>query len=710
MGHVAEADGDVERAFDRPIISDVDDLLGQIASAQRGVSPSVKQAWAENDHMCQVPRGGHRLWAIMDRVVVPCDSKEIKEELLRRAHDGAGHGYVQRTLRRLWAAGITWASITSEVTEYCRSCLHCQRCKPPAHDPALNGVTGSVPGSRPNETLVIDYLELPQSGRFKYLLVMIDKFTRFCELVPFAEANAIRSCEGLQLWTQSHGIPSRVQFDGGSHFDNERFRSYLQRNGIEANMGAPHHAQAQGVVERLNRVLVEALRTLKSAQRDYEWSDHVHELRNVVNSAYHSSLGASPFHVMRGYPFRGELDARLDRPEQHFLCAEDFMGFVQAWQQYVAAKQEAAFGSYAAARDAHQRRTAFMVGDLVWLLDHSPVNKLSPRQKGPYFVHKRLHSNSYLVRSVIAADVPEQQFRVSIDQMVPVYGEVTNAEAMQMLLQAGQGWVEAILSHRVISGQYEFEVKFLEADEPRWLPLASLVKVKLVSTYLAKKGLSLALALGQRTRGGPAVPPAVPAPAASMTAAAPAATLQRSLAVAAAAPAAAITAPAVSSAAAATLSSAAHVETQRRPLLSATASSPQQTVAHEGRRGGKGSKRSVVASSVAAASRKHTGHRSSASRGGKRGKAKRAALSAPPPSTASSSSSSSTTPTPGVHSNDREAIEPPVSATSAPLQRAVPAVQSTSRPPGRGAKPTGQATAAPAATHGMATRRRGRDT
>lgn len=222
--------------------------------------------------MCKGLRHGHRLWQVAGNrdVLIPEGNKDLKDELMRRAHDGAGHGGVLRTQRRLQEATVYWTGMTEDIQRRCTECVHCQRCKPPALNPALNGITGEMPGERPNGTLpvVIDYLELPQSGRYKYLLAIVSKFTRLCELFPFAKANAVRSCEGLRNWTMAYGVSDVVQFDGGSHFDNAVFHAFFKSNGIRANAGAPYHPQMQGVVERLNRFIVEALRTLRSAKRD----------------------------------------------------------------------------------------------------------------------------------------------------------------------------------------------------------------------------------------------------------------------------------------------------------------------------------------------------------------------------------------------------------------------------------------------------------
>lgn len=42
-----------------------------------------------------------------------------------------------------------------------------------------------------------------------------------------------------------------------------------------------------------------------------------------------------------------------------------------------------------------------------------------------------------------------------------------------MLLTRGQGWMKAIRAHRIVDDKFEFQVKFLEAAEPRWLPLGN---------------------------------------------------------------------------------------------------------------------------------------------------------------------------------------------------------------------------------------------
>lgn len=115
----------------------------------------------------------------VSRIVIPKDAKEIKRELLLLAHDHAmaGHFGKSRTWARL-AKHYYWPNLSVECKEYTRGCVDCKAHK----DTKLVqiGVTPSLPQA-PNHRVGIDLvgpLSCPDGTGFKYILVMIDYFTK----------------------------------------------------------------------------------------------------------------------------------------------------------------------------------------------------------------------------------------------------------------------------------------------------------------------------------------------------------------------------------------------------------------------------------------------------------------------------------------------------------------------------------------------------
>ncbi|KAJ9547376.1 hypothetical protein OSB04_019919 [Centaurea solstitialis] len=78
-----------------------------------------------------------------------------------------------------------------------------------------------------------------QNGK-KYILVLVDEFSRF-------------------TWVKV------IRIDNGTEFKNSTIEEYLASVGITHNFSAPRTPQQNGVVERKNRILVEAARTMLNA-------------------------------------------------------------------------------------------------------------------------------------------------------------------------------------------------------------------------------------------------------------------------------------------------------------------------------------------------------------------------------------------------------------------------------------------------------------
>ncbi|KAJ9544415.1 hypothetical protein OSB04_024122 [Centaurea solstitialis] len=102
----------------------------------------------------------------------------------------------------------------------------------------------------------------------KYILVLVDEFSRFTSVefvrkkshVPMLLINLLKR---LQVF---HGLQVQViRSDNGTELKNPTIEEYLNSVGITHNFSAPRTPQQNGVVERKNRTIVEAARTMLNA-------------------------------------------------------------------------------------------------------------------------------------------------------------------------------------------------------------------------------------------------------------------------------------------------------------------------------------------------------------------------------------------------------------------------------------------------------------
>ncbi|KAI3758325.1 hypothetical protein L6452_05885 [Arctium lappa] len=99
----------------------------------------------------------------------------------------------------------------------------------------------------------------------KFILVLIDEFSRYT-WIEFIIAKSdvpeilIRLLKRLQVLFSSK--VQKLRSDNGTEFRNAKINSYLSEEGITPNFSAARTPQQNGVVERKNRTLVEAARTM----------------------------------------------------------------------------------------------------------------------------------------------------------------------------------------------------------------------------------------------------------------------------------------------------------------------------------------------------------------------------------------------------------------------------------------------------------------
>ena len=155
-----------------------------------------------------------------ERIYVPLVngvSDELRVRVLQYHHDHvlSGHFGQNRTLE-LVRRGYTWPDLRSFVRDFCLSCVLCKRNKKPRHKPY--GLLKPLPVPlRPWHSISMDFIEeLPLSGGFNNILVIIDRSSKQGIFIPCTIH--ITSVELAQLFLihvfSKHGVPSHSPVTG----------------------------------------------------------------------------------------------------------------------------------------------------------------------------------------------------------------------------------------------------------------------------------------------------------------------------------------------------------------------------------------------------------------------------------------------------------------------------------------------------------------
>jgi hypothetical protein len=152
-----------------------------------------------------------------------------------------------------------WPGIRQDCREWAKACPQCQRSKVTRH---VHSPLGSFP--LPKARIVHVHLDLvgplPFSNGCRYLLTMVDRFTRWPEATPLANITAETVARAfMNTWISRYGCPLRVTTDQGRQFEAQLFRALLQLCGVKLHNTTAYHPIANGLVERLHRTLKAAL-------------------------------------------------------------------------------------------------------------------------------------------------------------------------------------------------------------------------------------------------------------------------------------------------------------------------------------------------------------------------------------------------------------------------------------------------------------------
>ena len=135
-----------------------------------------------------------------------------------------------------------------------------------------------------------------QVSRARYLLSMMDGFSRYVVVVPTRSKSAVDvSSAILDFWVKVYGAPKKYYADKGAEFTANLTQSMLNKLGIPICFAHPENHQANPV-ERFHQTLYALVKSLQQ-----EGETHM-KLTAVMlyNASIHSSLGVTPTNCVSG--------------------------------------------------------------------------------------------------------------------------------------------------------------------------------------------------------------------------------------------------------------------------------------------------------------------------------------------------------------------------------------------------------------------------
>ena len=92
----------------------------------------------------------------------------------------------------------------------------------------------------------------------KYLLVMVDKFTKWIEAKPVKTAESGPAIDFIYGVVHRYGVPHSIITDNGTNFTADEVKLWCKNMGIKLDYTSVYHPQSNDQVERANGLIMSA--------------------------------------------------------------------------------------------------------------------------------------------------------------------------------------------------------------------------------------------------------------------------------------------------------------------------------------------------------------------------------------------------------------------------------------------------------------------
>ena len=319
-------------------------------------------------------------------------------EISKIHNTGEGHFGVDKTLQKLRSRNLFWPYQREHVRAFIKKCPLCQKMsmlKTPIHTHPFVLGTFSI-----SARVAIDTVgPLPEDeNKNKYIIVMVDCFSRYVLLIPAKYATAISAAKALLQWLALFGTPQQLLSDMGSQYITQIIDELLLHVGTEKLDTMPGIHEENSIVERRNKELVRHIRAIVNHKKIKNlWSDTLPLIQRIMNTNIIETIGVSPAQIMFGNAI--DLDRGIFLDPGNMDTASKAI-HLSAWMARMLRSQADVIKIAKETQAKHQAeyferfpitRTEFPEGSYVLkkpMDDGRPDSKLHTYWRGPYRVVK----------------------------------------------------------------------------------------------------------------------------------------------------------------------------------------------------------------------------------------------------------------------------------------------------------------------------------
>uniref|UniRef100_A0A1I8IKA6 Cation-transporting ATPase n=2 Tax=Macrostomum lignano TaxID=282301 RepID=A0A1I8IKA6_9PLAT len=318
-------------------------------------------------------------------------------ELVSKYHRQLNHCGITKTLTAI-RSRFAIADLETYVKGIIAECDVCARTKKSKlkHKAPLQPELSGYPG----QVVHVDHAgPFPEQAGYRYLLVMVDRFSGFVEVIPVADVSAETTAVNiLTEWIARYGCMEQIVSDNGTAFVNSTVSELTRLLEVDMARVTARRPQANGKVERMIQTVKGQIRAI-CLDRQFDWPLAARLAALSIRATVAESTGFSPAKIFFGHELNLPLDLVHNPPVQDRYRPELYAHYLHQTLVEVSAAARHARGKAQERQKRYYDRSAlnsnFEIGDLVWVLNADHRGLDSAVWFGPYKVVQKISERNY---------------------------------------------------------------------------------------------------------------------------------------------------------------------------------------------------------------------------------------------------------------------------------------------------------------------------
>ena len=241
--------------------------------------------------------------AVVNNCVIIDNMLAIPEPLTQAVLAHLHHSHSGQEAMILASEYIWWPFLNRQIVDNCEKCRQCTLYGKNLKPAKTFYTAQALPNlSGPNQELQLDFAGpiLDEKGSKIFLLVAIDRFSKFPSVLITRTTGTKKFTKFLASYIHIHGIPQSISTDHGSRFKKDLVQQLCSNKGIKHILSPVRDHRGSGLVERSIQTIKLKLGTAKLDPNFGKFKETIQQIVEDIRKSNHCVLKKSLFELHFG--------------------------------------------------------------------------------------------------------------------------------------------------------------------------------------------------------------------------------------------------------------------------------------------------------------------------------------------------------------------------------------------------------------------------